>query len=956
MRNQLLFLVFFLFNLFLFKAQSTRLITVDDGLSNNIIYDIKQDNDGFLWFATENGLNKYDGYSFEHFKNNPNDSTTIASNVVRTILKDSEGNFWIGTKNGLCYFKSNYSGFINILNSHNGLDIKELEILDNGKLWFNTLGVAGVFNINSQDFKFISKDYNSFSLTANNEKIWLSDVNGNVKFATDNPFDLNDYDSDIGYRRQIHFGKFSKKLWITKKGLKHGKEVLLLPKLPNNIYSTKLLEIDENVILIGTNEGLYQYNHQNELLKKIKLTSNSNSLNQQIRSLFKDKDGNLWVGTLGGVFHIDYKNKYFEHTTLNQSNNVVMGLEASDNKLYVNLFGSGVYEYNVPTEKLKQLDYSRSKNKDELFVWDIKSDKNLLWLATNSGLICYDLVNRKSKNIHLKKGKEPFNSVFDLMNFDKNSMWIASHTGVHKISKTPPIESLFAKVDIITETNIQKIVVVKDEIFIATEGKGLLLFDRLKNTIKSIFTIDDKLFSIAIWDMVLDDEIIWLGTNEGLFKLKVNNPVLEETNVKNNIIFSIQKDDYNRLWLGSDKGLISYNIKTNFVDLFAKQEGVLNVEFNRRSKTQTKNGKFWFGGVNGLTHFYPSKIKENTTIPPVHITKLEVSLRDSSYTYNHRNTKVVLPYHQNTISLDFVALNYTNSSKNKYKYQLVGRDKNWVLDKGNRFSRYSDLDPGTYTFKVIASNNDGIWNTNGDELLIEITPPFWEKWWFKTIVILVLGLIMYSIYYIRVKRLLAVERMKLRIASDLHDEVGSGLSGIALTSDMLEQQYKQGEIRPQLLSRITKNARNLAATLDDIVWLINPEKESLEDFILKAKTLAKETLYNLDVQFVEEINDLDGKKILSADQKRNLFLFVKEVLNNIVKHAKANSVIFSLKLKSKNLVICIQDDGIGFNTTQKTGRNGIKSLHNRALALKGTLIIDSKDQKGTRVKLQIKIP
>ena len=132
-------------------------------------------------------------------------------------------------------------------------------------------------------------------------------------------------------------------------------------------------------------------------------------------------------------------------------------------------------------------------------------------------------------------------------------------------------------------------------------------------------------------------------------------------------------------------------------------------------------------------------------------------------------------------------------------------------------------------------NNDGVWSTENAELSIEILPPFWKTLWFQGLVLLLILIVVYTIYYFRIKRLLAIERMKLRIASDLHDEVGSGLSGIALTSDILEQQFKKGDIKPQLLSRITKNARNLAATLDDIVWLINPGKETLEDFLLKTK-------------------------------------------------------------------------------------------------------------------------
>ncbi|WP_439128231.1 triple tyrosine motif-containing protein, partial [Polaribacter sp.] len=431
-------------------------------------------------------------------------------------------------------------------------------------------------------------------------------------------------------------------------------------------------------------------------------------------------------------------------------------------------------------------------------------------------------------------------------------------------------------VDIALESsNVQKILATNNKVFIATEGKGLFLYDVKTEIIKPLYHKKDKIINSAIWDMILVDNTIWLGTNEGLYSLDITTLNLKKVDVTNSIIFSIQKDSFNRLWMGTDKGLMSYNLKTKYLDAYTKEEGVLNLEFNRRSSTKTQNGQFWFGGIKGITNFYPSKIKENTVIPKVHITKLNVITSDSTFVYNHREKKsVILPYNQNTISLEYVALNYTNSSQNKYKYQLVGRDKNWVEDNGFRFSRYVQLPPGKYKFKVIAANNDGLWNKKGDELFIEIMPPFWKTLWFQILIFITIAGVIYGVYYYRVKRLLAVERMKLRIASDLHDEVGSGLSSIALTSDILEQQYNKGNIKPHLLSRITKNARNLAATLDDIVWLINPEKETLGDFLMKSKTVSQELLNDTQINFTDVISDDDKKRILTPEQTRAKKKFV----------------------------------------------------------------------------------
>ena len=960
-------LVLFLFNLFFCiknYSQSIELLDAEAGLSNNIVYDVAKDDKGFMWFATEKGLNRYDGYSFKKFNYNTKDSTSISSNVCRNILKDKKGNLWIATKNGISLFDEITETFINYTIKEKNLDIKELELVGDDKLWFNTLGKTGFFDIKKKEFHFVNDNYNSFCMTSNNKNIWISSAEGSLDVASKNNSELTHLENNIGVRNQIHFGSFTNKLWLPKIHQPLQEECLIIPELPNKIEPTKLLEIANKTLLIGSNQGLFEYKIDSKKIIKILLTEKVTSLNQQIRSIYKDDIGNLWIGTLGGVFHIDDYKKSFQHLSVDKNTDaIIMGLESNNEDLYFNQFGKGVYEYLSSENSFNEIDISTNKLEKNGFIWDIKEvpeNNYSLWFATDKGLVCYNPKTQKSIEIPLPKGKDFFKNSFNLCVYDENFMWVASHTGIHKITKKGKIKSVLSVVDIIKEASIQKILGLNHQVFIATEGKGLFVYDEKTNQIKPIYQSKENQKEIVkptIWDMILIDKTIWLGTNEGLYTLDTKSLEIQKTTITKNIIFSILKDDFNRLWMGTDKGLMSYDLKTKYTDLYTEEEGVLNTEFNRRSATKTKDGQLWFGGVKGITHFYPSKIKENKIVPPVYISKLEIITSDSTFTFNHRKEKsIVLPYHQNTISIEYVALNYTNPTQNKYKYQLEGRDLNWVEDKGNRFSRYTQLPAGKYNFKVIAANNDGVWNTKGAALSIEILPPFWQTIWFQILVILLIFGIIYTIYYYKVKRLLAIERMKLRIASDLHDEVGSGLSGIALTSDILEQQYAKGEVKPQLLKRITKNARNLASTLDDIVWLINPEKEDLEDFLLKTKTLAKELLEDVNIIFKEEISETNKKRMLSPEQKRNLFLFTKEAINNVNKHANAKNVEIVFELFESQFHLKIKDDGQGFDTDKKTTRNGLISMKNRAKILKGKLNITSKKSEGTAIVLQIKIP
>jgi len=203
---------------------------------------------------------------------------------------------------------------------------------------------------------------------------------------------------------------------------------------------------------------------------------------------------------------------------------------------------------------------------------------------------------------------------------------------------------------------------------------------------------------------------------------------------------------------------------------------------------------------------------------------------------------------------------------------------------------------------------------------------------------------------------LEVERIKLRIAGDLHDEIGSGLSGIALTGDILEKQLKKGETAPELVSRITKNARTLASLLDAIVWLIDPHKETLEDLIAKSRTVAQELLPHAEVQIKQKLGEAQLQRNLSSDQKRNLFLFIKESIHNVSKHASADRVMLNFDVEKGDFVFSIEDNGKGFNPKQLDQGHGLSSMKKRAVNLDAKYSIRTNSGEGTLICLSLKLP
>lgn len=965
-----------LIHLFPTSEQNSRvfeLFDTESGLSNNIVYDIHQDREGFIWIATDNGLNRYDGYHFKQFYHSSKDRTSLSSNIVRRIIEDKEGNLWIGTKNGFNLYDRKNENFQQYSIKKNTklpiLYVRQVALDNDGKIWFSNLKEFGYFDTHTREFTIVESDFDAYSITMQADSVlWIGSKEVELRFIEKRSLE---YTKIPKYKslenQQIHYGKYTNSLWLPKGSLHESLDVSLkiIPELPGNITPFRLTEIDGQTLLIGSNDGLYEYNNVLKTTKKVHLSNSFSTLTKQIRSIYKDRNGGIWVGTLGGVFYYDdYKNN-FEHFDLNEKEvDVVMGLQRTSDGVYVNTLGKGLYYKSHAENDFKKLRTEKSITEEELFVWGIKEvpESNYpIWMSTNTGLLCYNPQNEKIRKISLPVINAGEEMSFDAYNTKHNYVWVASMGSIHKVDKSSGklLETYFMN-DGKSTSIVQKIIEFNDQLIFATESEGMYLLNKdTRETslirLKEGAEEKENIFTTSIWDLHVFQNTLWIGTSRGLFTLEQGNNSAALAFNNNQIIFSIEDDDNDVLWLGTEKGLISYEIATKKIHRYGKVDGLRNVEFNRRSVTKTNDGKLWFGGIHGITVFDPSDIHANPIKPEVYITKLDVITADSTFRTQHQREKVVLPHYQNTIEIDYVALNYTNPSQNRYKHQMIGHDPKWVRSQ-SRKARYTQLPAGSYTFQVIASNNDGLWNEVGDQIEIEVLPPYWETWWFRSIILLALAGLTFLLYKYRVKKLLEMERMKLRIAGDLHDDVGSGLSGIALTSDILEQQVNQGEVKPHLISRITRNARNLASTLDDIVWLINPEKEKLKDLIIKTKTVAQELLHNVDVSFEEELQESMRNKILSSEFKRNLLLFLKEVIHNIAKHAEAEKVHILYKTTEKKLLLEIKDSGKGFEPDEETSGNGLISLRNRAKQMNGRLEINSKKSLGTTIILIAKIP
>jgi signal transduction histidine kinase len=374
----------------------------------------------------------------------------------------------------------------------------------------------------------------------------------------------------------------------------------------------------------------------------------------------------------------------------------------------------------------------------------------------------------------------------------------------------------------------------------------------------------------------------------------------------------------------------------------------------------------FFGGTNGFIRFHPDSINDNPYVPPVVITAFRKFDKPVLLDTAIAEKKVLeLSYRDNVISFEFVALNYTAPENNQYAYKLEGFDNDWIHCGTRRYASYTNLNGGAYVFKVKGSNNDGVWNEEGTSIAVIITPPFWKTWWFTTLLFMAAaGLIGGSIWYVEIAKLRrrlrvseqehALERERLRISRDMHDEVGANLTEIAILSELVKRDIRKPEEAEPNVQKIATMARELIDSIGEIIWAMNPTNDMLDHLAGYLREYASEYFGMTPITCHFDFPDQLPHHLLSAEVRRNMFLTMKEAINNVVKHSSATSVELRCRASDHEVEFSIRDNGRGFMTDAlNQNGNGLRNMKKRVEDINGKLQIESQLGRGTRVRLVV---
>ncbi len=878
--------------------------SIKDGMSQSVVNCVFQDKEGYIWFGTQNGLNRFDGYTFKKFISNPLDNKSITDNWIFDINETKNGNLLIATQNGLHIYNKKTDAFTRIEHkqkkskvTHNaiyGIALSKTE----GRIYLNTVDEVyvidsiesanpkiRVFSTGFPSNKELS-DKRFYICEDRNGTVWAASQYGLASVFPDSvnakPRIYSVSDGLLSDNITMLFKENSGRIWIgSQNGLQMIKKDGTFKNIIDSVWAKSLAYDAQNKAMwLGTEtNGLIRLTFKDkEIFSDIYESSsaNPNSLSHNnIYSLWIDRTNNLWVGTLVGADKLDLKKKKFQlyqrNSTSNSiplAGNVMAAIfENDDGNLWLGNWGTGLNIYNRKTGEITYYasQYTDSMHLSNDFVHSIFKDKNgNVWVGTRNGINIYNSETKSFsllENLYKNADFPDFtnNRIYCIFQDNKDNIALGTASGFHLLNlKNGTSESFFAENSQLSSNLVYSAIQDSDgEYWIATT-QGLdrynpqtKKFSHYKNIPGNANSVADN-FIVSLCQT--KDKKIWIGTNSGLNRFDKKTAKFEFfSDFPSNIIYDIIEDHNGNLWLSSGYGLVEYNSEKKTFINFDTNDGLQSTEFNIKSAFIAKDGEMFFGGMNGFNSFYPDSLVQNSFLPSLIISKFMKENISGKEIINLYSTKeVVLTHEDYAFTIEFSALDFTNPEKNKFAYKMDGLSDR-LIEYGNQHSvTFLNLPAGKYTFTVFGSNSDGIWNNLGASVTIEILPPWWKS------------KVAYGIYFLIIIFSI-ISFVRLRVKS------------LKLSKRLLEQKVEE---RTEMLKASNEEVLQQRNTLQEHHDLILAQNDEINDSLRYAQRIQNAVLPTDEIfanSFANSFVFYKPKEIVGGD-----FYWAKTFDNKIV--------------------------------------------------------------------------
>ncbi len=990
-----------------------RTYTTADGLARDGVHKIVTDPRGYLWFCTYDGLSRFDGYEFVNY----GVAHGLPHRSVHDLLITRKGDYWVATSAGVARFNALASSSAPKFKAYIPPQRPGSEIItdlledSSGLIWVATGNGLFVLREAAGDWQFeyvslgekerlnissVVEDSPGVLWIGTEQGLFRRSRDGNVeRFTTTHGLPhphvrdmLKDPDGTVWVATGLGLCRLVS-------NLRSGESIV------SALYTKKDGMLSENInalfrsssgwLWIATTLGLSQFSPDPLPAGGhfINYTREHGLKDAGLNTIAEDHDGNLWVGSeSGGAMKITRRGftSYSEADGLEHGRIVAIGEDRSG-ELYV-VTGS----LKIPSIHIHSFDGRRFENIrvnlppdvvptwgwNQLFVHDRMQQ---WWVATAQGLFQFpslhsfaDLARVRPLKMYTSKNGLSGDEPFRLFEDSRGDVWISiisspAESYLNRWERATGKFHSYPK-EIASRADSAPTAFQEDRagnVWIGFYWGGLA---RYRAGRFDSFTKTDGVPAGLIRALHVDAEgRLWIASTEsGLGRVDdptQDHPSFVRYTMKEGLssdqITCITEDQWGRIYIGTGVGVDRLDPATGRVKRYTIADGLpngfVNVAYRDRSNA------LWFGTLQGLSKLLPTIDDGPSQPPPILIQHVRAAGNDlplSELGVTHLGD-LEFEANKNQFEIKFVSLGFRTGDVLRYQFMLAGADKDWTAPTNQRVVNYANLRPGSYRFLVRAVNADGVVSSEPASLAFTIVPPVWQRWWFIGLVVLLLVALTHLVYRYHTRRLIELERVRTRIATDLHDDIGASLSKIAILSDVAGQELSTARQSPVAapLAQIADTSRDCVDAMSDIVWAVNPQRDHLRDLTYRMRRFAEDLLDAKDIDFTFR-SSLDEKDMhLGADLRREVYLIFKECVNNLAKHSGCRNAGLSFSINGPWLVVSITDDGRGFKVEEPLtngrdmGGNGLASMQRRAKALGGNLKIDSEPGQGTSITLKV---
>ncbi len=992
----------------------TGLYSVNDGLADRFVTDILQTSNGFLWIATNAGLNKFDGYSFTIFNDHPNNNHQISATNIKEIHEINGGRLLILYDNNLVFFD---------LLDPRSFEYKKIEMLPEDGI----KGIVRDIKVNPQRklqvLSQVDSTYNIYELAENHFQLKVQlpaqkgGLLGNAQFIQlkNGPFLLNESQSGLKlfsakgelikhFKRKdfdsptypynypcasnfMHESKDST-IWIAFSKLSGVFQVDLadisirqFSQLTNRKRFARVWEDDQRNLIFAQSRGgskgarvqamyclkpdqtivsynfmldkravvtdVYSRNFAKNIIighdtgmrilknnqSKVKYFSFNEEGSNEASSIIKDIEGDLngytyFINEEVWIYQIDlYNDEINELQVTNLRTNRPFKFDCPVDLHYdidsSILWGiSCAYSSNV--SRIHKIDLSSCtsrtyiyKNKINAFA---QTRDRMLWMVgqtrNNEGkLVSFDPNTEKFATFFDREGLNPLDNAIPryIMENRAGGIWIGTENGLFKIDRDSALTTRYAR----------------------SEDPGMSGL-----TSNSVYVINEN-----------QDGRLWLGTANGLNILNPQTGEIETYDkshgLTNNIICGLIADDSGNYWISTSNGISYFEYSDRLFRNFYQADGLSHDEFRPKSFFKDENGRVYFGSANGLNVFEPSVLLETNDAPKVVLTEfIKYNARNEKPEIINKNldqlNEVIISPYDTYFQFNFILPNFTNAQKNQFSVWLEDFDNDWIYLGNTPSVRYNKLPPGKYTLHIDGAGPNGNWSDDSRSIDIIVKPIFYKTWWFYLLATILIGGGVWAFFHYLLEQRLKVERIRMKLSSDLHDEMSGLLSGIAMQTDILQMMTSDSTSRSRL-QIIGEVSRKAMSKMSDVIWSIDSRKDRVQDLIQRMQEHADEMLLPLNISYQFDIAKIDQNKLMPVTIRQNLYFIFKESINNVAKHSNATNVQIEFGNRGNTFEMKVKDNGQKFTSSfGKTGQ-GITNLKMRADRIKANLSIKQKD-------------